>query len=96
MWVKLNKDYVQSLESLGFNRMATGQVWVRDPPIPRSRPTSLCSRGELSFPCPCPTEYQRGALPQYEFLTNHFFSHSFWLNYVEQKNPLEMSNGTME
>lgn len=48
-WVRLNKDYVQSLESLGFNRMATGQVWVGDPPIPRSHPTPLCSRGNFLF-----------------------------------------------
>ena len=56
-------------------------------PIPHPRPAPFS--GELSSPHPRPTGYPRvPAPPHMNFL---FLFHSFWLNYMKQKNFISMT-----
>jgi hypothetical protein len=61
-------------------------------PHPPSPPHPALFSGKLSSPRPHPTRYPRvPAPPQYEFSFFYFLFHSFWLNYMKQKNSISMT-----
>ena len=86
-------------------KMAMGQVWGGDPipcpcpviPAPSPIPAPPCSRGNFLHPIPAPQgtcrypPHPNMNFLFFSFLFFFFFFHSFWLNYMKQKNSISMT-----